>query len=230
VTFNSLGIAVSCLLAVTISGCSDVVSGGASNSAPVEVHCDPPSVVVRSPYRAEALMACAGARDAESFLAGQGFAVGGEISIDVVHALPAVAGSSAAGCYLAQDNRVFVLGYAEFATGGWFEMPMEPALYRSLVAHEVAHAVAAANFEITNPAIQAHEYIAYVTMFATMAPALRERLLVRYPGEGYEDDGQMSSTILLFDPMRFGVQAYRHYLKSGSAYLHAVVAGRALVE
>jgi hypothetical protein len=107
---------------------------------------------------------------------------------------------------------------------------MEPALYRSLVAHEVAHAVAAANFEITNPAIQAHEYIAYVTMFATMAPTLRERLLARYPGGGYEDDGQMSSTILLFDPMRFGAQAYRHYLESGSAYLHAVVAGRALVE
>ena len=174
-------------------------------------------------------MACAGARDAESFLAGQGFAVGDEISIDVVHALPAAAGSSAAGCYLAQDNRVFVLGYAEFATGGWFEMPMEPALYRSLVAHEVAHAVAAANFEITNPAIQAHEYIdCHDVRHDGAGPA--RRLLVRYPGEGYEDDGQMSSTILLFDPMRFGVQAYRHHLKSGSAYLHAVVAGRALVE
>jgi hypothetical protein len=220
------------LLAVMISGRSDALSDAIQSPVPVAVHCDLPNVVVRSPHRDEVLLACAGARDAQTFLATQGFAVGGEISIDVVRALPAVAASSAAGCYLAQDNRVFVLGYAEFARDGVFEMPIEPALYRSLVAHEVAHAVAAANFRIANPAIQAHEYIAYVTMFATMPPVLRERLLARYPGAGYEDDAQMSSTIYLFDPMRFGAQAYRHYLNraSGRAYLQAVLTGRALAE
>lgn len=69
-------------------------------------------------------------------------------------------------------------------------------------------------------------------MFVTMAPVLRERVLAQFPGHGFAGEAQMRLTIYLFDPMRFGVQAYRHFLKlaNGRAYLHAILAGKVLRE
>lgn len=42
----------------------------------------------------------------------------------------------------------------------------------------------------------------------------------------------MPATLYMLDPVRFGAQAYRHYLKPGNGreFLHAILAGKALVE
>ena len=65
-----------------------------------------------------------------------------------------------------------------------------------------------------------------------MAPELRERVMARFPGQGYEGDWQMKTSIYLMDPMRFGVQAYRHFLGPGNGrdYLHAILDGKVMVE
>jgi hypothetical protein len=167
------------------------------------------------------------------FLASQGLDAGEAIAIDIVEVLPDTADPSALGCYLDRERRVAVLTYAEARRREtWFGIPLDRSLYRSLVAHEVAHAIGACNFKLAQPSIQAHEYVAYVTMFSTMAPDQREDVLARYPGDGFEDDAQMSSTIYLLDPLRFGVAAYRHFLRSenGRSYLQRVLEGKALVE
>jgi hypothetical protein len=224
--------AMSCLLPATICGAGEVYARGEGRAEAVGVRCaTPPNAMLHAARRKDALMACHGARDATAFLASQGLEIRGPMTIDVVSKLPTVASDSAAGCYV--ENRAVVLTYSEFSKQGtWFEIRVDRALYRSLVAHEVAHAIAATNFSMPSPTIQAHEYIAYVTMLATMAPAQRERVLSKYPGQGFDDDVQMSATIYLFDPMRFAVQSYRHYLKqtSGRAYLHALLSGDALAE
>jgi hypothetical protein len=228
VNLEKLGVAVGWMLAATTW-----IAGDVAARSRVEVRCATPNVVVHSAQHEDAVVACEGARDAMVFLASQGLKVGGPVTIDVVAALPSNASDSAAGCYLPAENRAVVLSFREFRKlRSWFEIEVDLDLYRSVVAHEVAHAIAAANFKVEKPAIQAHEYIAYVTMFATMDPAVRERALSNYPGSGFENDAQMSSTIYLFDPMRFGVQAWRHYLAPGGGrdYLHAVLAGRALTE
>ena len=224
----NLGFAAVSMLAATIWGSADVAA-----RPPVEVRCETPTVVVHSARRKDALTACEGARDAIVFLASQGMKVDVPLSIDLVEALPPDASDSAAGCYLAAEHRAVVLSYPALTKqGSWFKIKVDRDLYRSLVTHEVAHSVAAANFKPTQPAIQAHEYIAYVTMFAAMPPGQRERVLSEYPGNGFEHDAQMSLTIYMIDPMRFGVQAWRHFLgqTSGRDYLHAVLAGDALAE
>lgn len=182
---------------------------------------------------ADATIARAGADDATGFLGANGFDVSLDLSIDVVPSLPPAARASAAGCYLRVERRIVILTFSKFQScETWFHVPIDAALYRSLVSHEVAHAIAAYNFKVVNPSIQADEYVAYVTMLATMAPALRERVLSQFPGHGFEDEQQMSSTIYLVDPMRFGVQAYRHFLRraNGREYLHAILTGKVLRE
>ncbi|MBI4537797.1 MAG: hypothetical protein HY712_07565 [candidate division NC10 bacterium] len=205
----------------------------AGSGFPLDIRCDARNVVVRSPSRADALISCGGAQAAIGFLASQGLDGTDDIAIEVVPKLPDVVSASAAGCFMESEQRVLIRTYSEFRKlKSWFGIPIDRSLYRSLVSHEVAHSVAARNFKVPHPPIPAKEYIAYITMFSTMAPAQRERVLRRFPGEGFQGDWQMSTTIYLFDPMRFGVQAYRHFLKpaNGRDYLHAILAGKAIVE
>jgi hypothetical protein len=190
-------------------------------------------VVVRSQDHADTFIGCEGSRDAMVFLASQGLDVPSDIAIELLARLPAVVSASAAGCYLESERRVLILVYSQFIKfRTWFGIPIDRSLYRSLVSHEVAHFVADYNFKISKPTIQAKEYIAYVTQFSTMEPVLRERALSQFPCEGFEGDWQMGTTIYMFGCMSFGARAYRHFLKlaNGRDYLHAILAGKALVE
>lgn len=176
---------------------------------------------------------CVGAADAAAFLTAQGIPPRAPVVIEVASSLPASAGSTAAGCWVADTKRAHVLTYAKFRKNQtWFGVPVDRALYRGLAAHEAAHAVVACNFSGPKPSIQATEYVAYVTMFSTMPQSLRDRILRAMPGRGFESEDKIHTIAYLFDPMRFGVQAYRHYLKPGVGpdFLRSVVAGKALVE
>jgi hypothetical protein len=198
-----------------------------------EIRCNHLHVVVRSPDHADALIACEGARDAIEFLAAQGLDVAADIAIDLLTKLPVVVSSSAAGCCLESEGRVLVLVYSEFRKfKTWFGIPIDRSLYRSFVSHEVAHLVAYYNFKISEPSIQAKEYIAYVTQFSTMESVLRKKVLSQFPCKAFEGDWQMSTTIYMFDCMGFGVRAYRHFLELADEheYLLAILNGEALIE
>jgi len=208
-------------------------SAEAVSAAAVEIRCEARNVSIRSPGAVDADLACQGARGAIDFLAAQGLDVTGDVAIDLVRELPDAADHSTAGVYPESNGRVAILTFAEFLKfKTWFKLPIDAPLYRSLVAHEVAHAIAGHNFKIPTPSIQAKEYIAYVTMLATMTAAQRERVMSQFANHGYEGDWQMTTTIYMLDPMRFGVQAYRHFLKPGNGrdYLHAILSGKVMIE
>jgi hypothetical protein len=225
-----------CRVSLTRCCLSTVAAGLISGCAwTAETTCGVEGLVVNSPDRTDAALACEGARDAVAFLASHGLEVPPRIEIDIVWRLPDGAGhgDAAAGLYDEADRRALVLSYSAFEKlDTWFKVRIDRPLYRSLVSHEVAHAVADRNFKIRRPSIQAKEYVAYVTMLSTMAPELRERVLAEFPGRGFEGEGQMSSTIYLADPMRFGVMAYRHFSRqaNGHDYLHAILAGKVLLD
>jgi len=151
--------------------------------------------------------------------------------IEIVPRLPTSLGETAVGCYLENEPRILVLEFAEFAKNQtWFDVPIDVTMYRSLVTHEVAHAVADCNMSIPEPTIQAKEYLAYVAMFATMEPGLRERIMNANPCQAFDRESKINATIYLCDPMRFAVRSYRHFLKAenGDAFLYRVLSGQAL--
>ena len=115
-------------------------------------------------------------------------------------------------------------------SGRLLEVGQDPAAADGGRAHEVAHVIAARNFRMPTPTIQAQEYIAYVTTLATIEAAQRARIMQQYVGDGFDTEQQMNPTIYLCDPMRFGVEAYRHFLKQAdkAGYFAAILQGRAL--
>lgn len=196
------------------------------------VRCPDSNVAIHSADRAEAGAACEAAGNALGFLAAQGADTTGKVEVHLVSKLPDAAGPRAFGCYDRPDRRTYMLVFSEFLKQGtWSDLPLDRALYQSLLTHEVAHAVAAANFLVSTPSVRAHEYVAYVTMLATMPAAQRERLLAKFPGEGYGAAREMSTIFYLIAPFRFAAETYRHFLKpgNGKAFLTEVLAGRALI-
>lgn len=174
---------------------------------------------------------CDGAKAATEFLRSAGLDTSHSVTIKLVDHLPTSVDPNALACYVHSERCVYLLAPV---------MPPAPSRvgtdalsglrYRSRAAHETAHAIAAENFRVQRPTIQAHEYIAYVTMFATMPEATRDRILGNLPGEGFEHEQQISATLFLLAPDWFGAEAYRHYcsLDDGPAFLRKVLSGQAL--
>jgi hypothetical protein len=196
------------------------------------LHCAGTSVSVRGVDRAEVESACQGVVAAVRFLASLGLDTSAAAEVRLVEALPAIQGGAAAyGCKVKADDRIYVLNLSECRKLPLAaDVPVDAAMHRGLVAHEVGHHIAAANFKVARPTIVAHEYIAYVTMFAALEPAARERLLARFPGEGFESAREIGLTVYLLDPNRFGAQAYRHFQRpgNGASFVEQVLSGRAL--
>ena len=194
--------------------------------------CAGTGLTVHGSDRAEVQGACDGAVDAVRFLASLGLDTSTPGEIRLVEALPAIQGGAAAyGCHVKSERRIYMLSLAECR-----KLPLAPdllvdrAVHRSLVAHEVGHHIAAANFRTPRPTIVALEYIAYVTMMATMEKEARERILRQFPGQGFESVREISLTVYLIDPTRFGAQAYRHFQRpgNGASFVQQILSGLAL--
>lgn len=187
-----------------------------------------PEVTVRTAEEPEAEAACEGAHRALAFLAGAGLTAPPQTRIDVLSELPGALAGRAVGCYVRETQRVLILSFGAFqAGGGWFQMPPSWELYRAAVSHEVAHAVVGCHSETRRLAVAAHEYVAYVTLFATMDQQLRTALLAKYPGSGFRTAGQISDISHMVNPYRFGVDAWRHYVRvrDGGQWLRKIIAG-----
>jgi hypothetical protein len=192
------------------------------------------SVSVHSLDKEDAETACKGAADAVAFLAALELDATAPVEVQLLEKLPeGLAAPSALGCEVRAEQRVYMLTFSECRKLGLApDLPIDRALYQSLVAHEVAHHIAAANFKVEKPPVVAHEYIAYVTMFATMAPYQRDRILEHFPADRFDTERGFNLTLYMMAPHFFGAQAYRHFmqLEDRQAFLKRVLSGRALAD
>lgn len=193
--------------------------------------CPPLEIGVVADDPADFLDACRGLQDALNFFRTHGLNTSLPATLEIVPKMPEEAGSSAVACYTEQQKRILILTYAEFMKRkSWFNVPISRELYRSLAAHEVAHALAACNFRVSKPSLQAQEYVAYAAMFAMMHPDLRSRILRAVPGTGFASEIEITAIFYLMDPFLFGAESYRHFMKeeNGTAFLQLVFAGKVL--
>jgi hypothetical protein len=212
--------------------CFLAVSGGAARAD--EAHCPGTSVSVHSLDKEDLETGCKAAADAVAFLATFGVRTTSPVEIRFLDKLPdGVANPSAVGCSVNAQRRVYML---TFAKGRKLELapdlPIDKDLHRSFVAHEVAHQIAAANFDVRKPSIVAQEYIAYVTMFATMVPGQRDHILARFPGDDWDTERGFNLTLYMLAPHFLGAQAYRHFmrLENRQAFLERVLSGNTLMD
>jgi hypothetical protein len=179
-----------------------------------EQRCEGIAAVVETSHPDTVAGACDGARDALGFLGSLPRPEGETLRIELVAAMPPGLRPDAVGCYAVRSRRLMVLEQPLFLQRGrWFGVPVSPRLWRAVVAHEVAHALVGCHLQGRPLPSAAHEYVAYVTMFATLDEATRDAALAAMPGRGFDHAAEINDVTYAFDPMRFGVEAYRHWLR-----------------
>lgn len=203
-------------------------------ASPVVTVCGPSTIEVHyTKDEAEAALACAGAADAVEFLDPIGLVLPLRIRIELVTELPPELAPSAAGCYDVAGQRVLVPDFDHFLQNRtWFGVPATATLYRSVVAHESAHAIAVCHIGDRKLPLAAHEYVAYVTMLATMEQGTRARVLDANPGTGFDHPTQINDLRYVLGPEQFGVESYRHWLKQPDppGFLRRILAGAVVLD
>lgn len=195
--------------------------------------CERPGMYVRAHEAESGLVVCQGIEDAIGFLAPLGLQGPDHLVVELVEQLPPALRADAVGCYIIATRRLMVLVESSFmARRTWFGIPTSRALFRSVVAHEVAHAVAGHALDGKKLVNAGHEYIAYVTMFATMDTATRSAAMKAMPGQGLTFDTEINDMRYAMDPMMFGLEAYRHWTRQadGFAFLKQVLDGEVAVD
>lgn len=218
---------------MALAASTALASPDAASRRDEPVPCPDAGAVVTGATEADFSDLCEGVTAAITFFARHGVRPTEPVSIEVSHALPPEVGPTASGCYIERKRRVFVLPYALFRRNKtWFGVPIDRAMYRALASHEAAHALAACNFGIPNPTIQAKEYLAYVAMFSTMPPESRHKALRATATEGFDSLERFTPLLYMFDPMRFGAEAYRHFSEAPepSAVIQQILAGKVLLD
>src|SRR5690606_41633314 len=93
--------------------------------------------------------ACGGAADAIGLFRATRLLADMPVEIHVQDVLQQAVGPGATGGFLAREGRILMLPYAECRKNGtWFGVPIDRRRYRSLAAHDVAHALGSSKFAV----------------------------------------------------------------------------------
>lgn len=193
--------------------------------------CGDSGVVVIAEAPDDRAEACAAVAGAIPFLRGAGLAPLPPTTIRLVGAIPGNGTGHSLGRYDARAAEIVLLDpaaaiAASHASAPAFGVPMSPALWRSYVVHELAHAAAERHFAPRARSLVASEYIAAVAQLATLPDDERRVILARYADtEAYGRPREISELYYYMDPCRFAVKCYLHYLRpeNGDAFVRRVL-------
>jgi hypothetical protein len=88
-------------------------------------------------------------------------------------------------------------------------------LHRSLIVHEVTHAIVHQNLKVP-PSHTIYEYIAAVIQLGTLSQHSRDAYLARFAGEDVFIDAMFNDLVEAMNPARFAAAAYRHFHQPGN--------------
>lgn len=208
-------------------------ASGTTAAAGVAQQCPGGSATVEGGTPKDLETICAGVDAAIGFFARFDIRPTEPLSIEVAAKIPAEAGPTASGCFIEAKRRIYVVPYDQFRRNAtWFGVKIDREMYRALAAHESAHAIAACNFAIPNPTIQAKEYLAYVAMLSTMPAPLRDKAIRGARAVGFQSFERFTPLLYMFDPMRFGAEAYQHFkrLDDPGQAVRSILAGDELLD
>jgi hypothetical protein len=168
---------------------------------------------------------CDAVQIGETFLKSIGLQQLGSLSITLFKELPRNGKSHSIGYYNSRSNEICLLDYetildASRQSPPAFGVLMSPAIWRSYVIHELAHAAAQKMFASGVSVCTASEYIASVAQLATLPSSEREKILSNYPElSGFDRPEEITMAFYLLDPSKFAVNAYLHFSKPENGLL-----------
>jgi len=209
---------------------SNARAGSQASGELVATQCSA-DVTVRSHDSIDARSVCRGALAAVEFFRKHGVEICEALEAEVVDELPRGVDASAVGLFSRSERKAYILSYKMFMKHGeWLELEIDRRLYESVATHEIAHALARCAAASPPLSIQATEYIAYVSMLTAMDPAQLNAMIEANPKIEFESESEINELSYALDSTRFGIMAYRHYLRQldRPGLIQAILAGKVL--
>jgi hypothetical protein len=179
---------------------------------------DGPAVVEATDTRV-ATIACSAARDAELVLSRCGISKSRRLEIAVHSERLTLWGMPIYGAYSVSERAIHItaFGACKEMMGRTPELCEldSAAFYRSVIAHEVAHAILHQTEGGEVLSLVEAEFIAAVVQVAAMQEDFRRAFLARVPMQSMPWSEQFRRSALLFDPITFIANAYRHFSRPG---------------
>lgn len=173
---------------------------------PVQVESTQPSTITD---------VCDGAASALKFLAPYGVKPTGRIVIDLVDATLERNGGRVFGYYDAGADRITLMSLsairAHKMVAALHGPPIGSVYYRSLVAHEVTHALYHQNSANEALSHAAQEYLAYVTQMAVLSPSYRQEVISHADVVAWRSGESISDIYMAMAPEKFAVKSYLHF-------------------
>lgn len=195
--------------------------------------CPGARVTVSTPHFGEARRVCAAARAPIDLLGQCGFRLRNPVTITVADDVYLLSAIKTVGDYLPGTGHVRVMsnaGFARYTRAAIADVEVPVAdLYRSVVAHELAHAIFHDNTEHLDLPQTAHEYVAYAVQISTLPESVRATALQSDAKAARSNLFSFSQFLLAADPERFALIAWEHFNRpeNGCAFLRSVVEGKA---
>ncbi|RDE24993.1 hypothetical protein DV711_05330 [Motiliproteus coralliicola] len=155
---------------------------------------------------------CVAALQSLQFLQRLNLPFDGTIRIEVVEQPMAYLGHALYGSYDARQDLIRVMSSAAISAQQpdalIYHQPFESGLYRSVVAHEVAHAVVKRHAPELNRTAQ--EYLAHATQLAVLPQVLRQRIIQQADVQPWQRDDVISDIYMAMALTKFAVKCYLH--------------------
>ena len=91
---------------------------------------------------------------------------------------------------------------------------IDKELYRSIIIHELAHALFWVNKGNKVIAREVHEYFAYIIQLALLDGSHREKVIFSSDVPAYSNRSEISEEYYLLSPTRFAVKSYLHFIST----------------
>jgi hypothetical protein len=215
------------LIARTTLAFGALCATGLLSASLAEEACDRPGVTVFAPVEEEQ-DACAAIEEVLRHFAAAGLAADVTLAIRFQSSVVVELAGGAAppmslpviGRFHKRRNEVQILSVnAPFSAARRpFTLPWSAEIARSVLRHEIAHAVIARLLGEKYDKLPAawHEALAYAVQIDLMSAALRQRVLDAYPDvEPFDQTTKINDFTYGFDPDAFAVRAYLTYARNG---------------
>lgn len=105
-----------------------------------------------------------------------------------------------------------------------FDQELDKELYRSIIIHEIAHALFWNNMGNKVLAREIHEYFAYIIQLALLDESHRDKIIYLNDVAAYSHRSEISEEYYLLSPTYFAVKSYLHFIsiKEGWPYLRSL--------
>lgn len=135
------------------------------------------------------------------------------------------------GRYNPKSNSVILLDYQSAVAASHlappaFGVPMSFPLWRSYLAHEIAHAIIEKNAVASDDTLAPTEYIAAVAQLSTLPEDILQYVLSNYRNiPAFKDVSEITDLYYFMKPCEFAVKAYRHYSlpENGLAFIRQLL-------